>query len=876
MECVFIAFIQHEYFSIEPAPNPGKTATANRRERIEDLIMSSENRQHEELSKNNEKVKWTDWTVDEAFQKLEADEQGLSSEEADKRLEHYGLNTLQEQKDNPVLKFLSYFWGPIPWMIEVAAVLSIVVQHWTDFGVITALLLFNALVGFFQEHQANSAIDALKKQLALQARAYRDGQWQEVDAKQLVPGDIVKIRMGDIIPADLKLLKGDYLSVDQSALTGESLPVDKEKGDNAYSGSMAKQGEMTGLVSATGKNTYFGQTARLVSGKKGPSHFQKAVLNIGDYLIKLSLFLIVILVLVQLFRGDQFLTLIQFALVLAVASIPVALPAVLSVTMAVGALTLSKMKAIVSRLESVEEMAGMDILCSDKTGTLTQNNLTLDDPILFNETNKDTLFLDAALASTQENQDPIDEAIFEGLGDLSRLKKYRINEFTPFDPVSKRTEAVVQQDETTFYVSKGAPEVILDLCEPDEALEKKANEQIDKLASTGYRTLGVARSEDGEKWQFLGLIPLYDPPREDSSETIERATEHGISIKMITGDDLAIAREIASQLGLGTNIRPSSDFFDEAEQQPTSQEAEEIENQDGFARVFPEHKYQIVKSLQEQNHIVGMTGDGVNDAPALKQADVGIAVSGAADAARNAADLVLTAPGLSVIVKAVEEARRIFERMNSYAIYRITETIRIMLFMVLAMIAFDFYPITAVMIILLALLNDLPIMTISKDNTWLDPKPVRWNMKRVLTVASILGGIGVAETFGLLYLVETLTDIGRAQIQTIIFLKLVVAGHMTLLVARSQKPFFRKPYPSWMLISAILSTQVIAALVAGLGWFMTAIPWSYIGYVWLYCIVWIFIEDWAKLKTYETLSISGKRHSWFLKRLGESFHSHSR
>jgi len=810
--------------------------------------------------------------VKEVLSYLDTSREGLKSEQIRQRLEEYGYNTLEENKRNPFLKFLSYFWGPIPWMIEVAGVLSAIVHHWTDLGIILVLLIFNVLVEFFQEYQASNAIDALKKKLAPTARVLRDGQWQKIEAHNLVPGDVIKIKMGDIIPADAKLFEGDYLSVDQSALTGESLPVDKEVEDVVYSGSTAHQGEMTAVVVATGSETYFGQTAKLASQEKEASHFQKAVLNIGDYLIKLSLFLIALLIIVQLFRGDNFLTLMQFALILAVASIPVALPAVLSVTMAVGALTLSKMKAIVSRLESVEEMAGMDILCSDKTGTLTKNELTLDTPELFGTETTDELYLAGALASEEENEDPIDKAIFKMLTDSSALDDFQKEDFTPFDPVHKRTEATVSNKKgEQFKVSKGAPQVILELCSPSQDLRDKVNAKINEFADKGYRTLGVAK-DTGSGWNYLGLLPLHDPPREDSAETIEHATEHGIKIKMITGDDTAIAKQIAGQLHLGTNIHRADEIFKEGKS-PDHQN-EEIENMDGFAQVFPEHKYKIVKSLQDKGHIVGMTGDGVNDAPALQKADVGIAVSGAADAARSAADLVLTGTGLSVIVKAVEEARKIFERMNSYSIYRITETIRIMFFMVLAMLAFNFYPITAVMIILLALLNDLPIMTIADDNTWLDPKPVRWNMKRVLTVSSILGGIGVIETFGMLFLIKEVFQIGVAQIQTLIFLKLVVAGHLTLLVARTKKPFYSRPYPSKLLFGAIIGTQVVAALIAGLGLFVAPIPWSYVGLVWAYCLIWLFIEDWAKIWTYNNLGRSGKRHRKFLDLLSHSFNSH--
>ncbi|HKJ46812.1 MAG TPA: plasma-membrane proton-efflux P-type ATPase [Balneolales bacterium] len=823
----------------------------------------------------NERTELESIAIEDLQKKLDATSGGLTSDEAQKRLEKYGPNQLEEQKTSTLQKFLSYFWGPIPWMIEVAAILSAILKHWPDLIIIFILLLFNALVGFLQENQAANAIDELKKQLALKARALRDGEWDQIEAADLVPGDIIRLRLGDVVPADVKLVDGDYISVDQSALTGESLPVNKKEGGVAYSGSVVKQGEMLAMVSMTGTDTFFGKTAQLVSGKQQPSHFQKAVLNIGDYLIQISLVLVVILIIVQLFRGASFLHLMQFALILTVASIPVAMPAVLSVTMAVGAKSLSKMKAIVSRLESVEEMAGMDILCSDKTGTLTQNKLTIDEPAFFATSDKNEIILAGALASKAENQDVIDNAVIKGLDDQSLLKKYNQKKFIPFDPVRKRTEAeITGPDSESFKVSKGAPQVILDLCHPDKQMREEVNKKVNMFAHKGYRTLGVARCNDGGKWQFLGLLPMFDPPREDSADTIERAEDHGIDVKMITGDNLAIAKETSQQLHLGTNIEVSEHIFD-GDGKRKSNEIE-IEKLDGFAQVFPEHKYNIVKTFQNEGHIVGMTGDGVNDAPALKQADVGIAVSGATDAARSAADLVLTAPGLSVIIKAVEEARRIFERMNSYAIYRIVETIRIMFFMVLAMIAFNFYPITAIMIILLALLNDLPIMAIANDRTWLDPNPVRWDMRRVLTVSTVLGAIGVIETFGLLFIVKEVFHLSDPLIQSLIFYKLVVAGHLTLIVARTKKPFYTKPYPSKLLSVAIISTPVIAALLVGMGIFVTAIPWSYIGYVTLYCIVWLFIEDWAKLWVYRHITLTHKHHLRFLGMVSQTFHSHTR
>jgi H+-transporting ATPase len=813
--------------------------------------------------------------LEDALKQLGTSLEGLSADDVHQRLQKYGPNALAEKKVSPILQFLSYFWGPIPWMIEVALVLSAIVQHWADLIIILVLLVFNAVIGFWQEHQASNAVEALKKQLALKARVKRDGQWTEVDAVDLVPGDIIRLRLGDIIPADVKLAEGDYLSVDQSALTGESLPVNKKPGDIAYSGSVAKQGEMEAVVTATGGETYFGKTAKLVSEAKSVSHFQKAVLHIGDYLIYLSLGLAAVLLLVQLFRGSSVLSLVQFVLILVVSAIPVAMPAVLSVTMAIGARALAKMKAIVTRLESIEEMAGMDILCSDKTGTLTQNKLTLGEPVLFDAQTPQELILAAALASKAENKDAIDLAVLAGLTDQPTLAEYQQLKFVPFDPVGKRTEASIKDKEAhTFRVTKGAPQVIVALSHLGEEDRSRVQQAVDDLAAKGYRTLGVARSNNGDTWRFLGILPMFDPPREDSAETIKQAGEHGIQVKMVTGDNTAIAKEIAGQLGLSADIHPAGEFFDTSKNRAMeSQQASRIEASDGFAQVFPEHKYMIVKALQSRSHIVGMTGDGVNDAPALKQADTGVAVSGATDAARAASDLVLTAPGLSVIVGAVEEARKIFERMNSYAIYRITETIRIMFFVVLAMMVFDFYPITSIMIILLAVLNDLPIMTIAYDNTWLDPKPVRWDMHRVLTIATILGLLGVVETFGLLAIAKLWLKLDEAQIQSFIYLKLAVAGHLTLLVARTRRPFWSKPYPAPILLGAILATQVVAVLIVGFGFLMTPLPWSYIGLIWIYCLIWVFIEDWAKINVYHHLNLNKPHHRSFLQRIKSSAHS---
>ncbi len=801
---------------------------------------------------------------------------GLRSEEAQQRLQKYGLNALQETKVSPLLKLLGYFWGPIPWMIEVAAILSALVQHWADFWIIIALLLFNAGIGFWQEFTAGNAVEALKKQLAMKARVLRDGQWQEINAQQLVPDDVIRIRLGDVVPADVRLIDGDYLSVDQSALTGESLPVTKQQNDEAFSGTIVKQGEMVAIVTATGQHTQFGKTASLVEQASTVSHFQKAVLTIGDYLIYVSLALVIMLILVQLHRHVPWLELVQFALILTVASIPVAMPAVLSMTMAVGAVALSKRKAIVTRLESIEEMASMDILCSDKTGTLTQNRLSLGKIEVFHADDEQAVLLIAALASRAEDQDAIDEAVLQGLKDRTRLDDFQQTVFVPFDPVHKRTEATIQApDGHSFQVSKGAPQVIMELARLSEQEQQRAQQVIDHFASQGYRALGVARRNDGNSsWTFLGILSLFDPPREDSASTIASARRYGVGVKMVTGDNLSIAKQIAGKLGLGSNILRADALPVDGDGKDRKTSIEAVEKADGFAEVFPEHKFDIVKILQKRDHITGMTGDGVNDAPALKQADVGIAVSGATDAARAAADLVLTAPGLSVIINAIEEARRIFERMNAYAIYRISETIRIMFFVVLAMIFFNFYPITAVMIILLAFFNDIPIMTIAYDHTNLEQKPVRWNMRQVITVATAMGIVGVVGSFGMLLLAMDWLHLDIPQIQTYVFLKMAVAGHLVLFVARSKEHFWKRPWPAPIMLWSAAITKLAATILAAYGFdLITPITWPEIALIWGYSIFSALVTDIVKVQVYRHLCHSSRRHTHFISRVQHPFQS---
>jgi len=847
--------------------------------------------------------------IPETLKELGTDsKKGLSATEVQKRLQQYGPNAIEEKEEPLWHRIFRRFWGPIPWMIEAAAILSAVVKKWEDFIIIMIMLLVNAFLDFYQEGRALSALKTLKQKLAQQAIVLREGEFKTIPAKELVPGDIIKLRIGDIIPADVQLLQGDYIQVDQSALTGESLPVSKKAGEVSYSNTIVKQGEMLAVVVNTGMHTNFSQVASLVvqAQQEETSHFQKMVIQVGDYLIMLTVALVIVIVMVGIFRGEDVLELIRYALVLTVAAIPVAMPAVLSVVMAVGAMALARKQAIVSRLVAIEELAGVDVLCSDKTGTLTQNKLQVTQPTVFDGHDEKELLLMGMLASKLENQDPIDLAINKYMKDKYPdldSENYQQIHFTPFDPVRKRTEAEIKREDETFVTIKGAPQVVIGLAKlPDEKVQE-LDKIVEDFASKGYRTIAVAK-KSGDQVDLIGLIPMLDPPRPDSKEVIDDLRQHNVRVKMITGDNIAIAREIGRILGFtgqamrSKDLRSSKDrgivlltsilsgaiykkLYPDADKdaaQKFAQEVvqevednfdtqnlskglvsaheseiiEQIEKTQIFAEVAPEDKFLIVKALQKANHIVAMTGDGVNDAPALKKADCGIAVANATDAARSAADIILTTPGLSVINDAIKLSRTIFERMKSYATFRVAETLRIIFFMTLSIVVFHFYPITALMIIILALLNDIPIMTIAYDNTKVDKKPVRWDMREMLTISTMLGVAGVISSF-LLFFIFMQLKLSTALIQSLFFAKLVIAGHGTIYNTRIDDWFWKKPYPSWTLFGATFSTRILGTLFAVYGWFMVPIGWKLALLMWAYALVWFVFNDVVKMATYRWL-----------------------
>jgi H+-transporting ATPase len=787
--------------------------------------------------------KQTELSAPQLMAELDSSAAGLTAVEVLQRLQHYGPNEIAERRRNPVLEFLGYFWAPIPWMIEVALALSVAARHWTDAVIIGVLLAMNGLVAFFEEHQAANAIDALKQRLASAARALRDGVWVTVAARELVPGDVVRVRLGDVMPADLRVLDDVTLEVDQSALTGESLAVSRGQGESLYSGSVLVRGEADALVCATGASSYMGKTTELVESAGTISHFQRAVLRIANYLIMIAVVLVTLTVAVSLFRGNPVLQTLEFALVVTIASIPVALPAVLSVTMAIGARQLARQQAVVSHLPAVEELGGIDLLCLDKTGTLTQNRLAIAAHWTARGVADDQLLTAAALASRSEDNDIIDAAVIATAGERPAV---HVDQFVPFDPVSKRTEARVREaDGQTFRVSKGAPQIIAALCDGDGVVDL-VNDVVERFATRGHRSLGVAKTDGDGSWRLMGVLGLADPPRDDSAATISAAKELGIDVKMVTGDQVAIGREIARQVGLGEQILDAATLDDGADDDLGAR----VEATDGFAQVFPEHKYRIVRLLQARGHIVGMTGDGVNDAPALKQADAGIAVAGATDAARAAADVVLLAPGLSVIVAAIGQAREIFARLTSYATYRIAETIRVLLLITLAIVFMNFFPVTAVMIVLLALLNDGAILSIAYDRARSAPKPVKWDMRVVLTIATVLGVIGVVATFVLFFLADKVFGLDHNIIRTMIYLKLSVAGQLTIFITRTRGPFWSRPAPAPLMLGAVIGAQTIATLIAVYGVAMTPLGWRWAGLVWAYAVVWFLFNDRLKLAAY--------------------------
>ncbi|KAF7426060.1 plasma membrane H+-ATPase [Pleurotus ostreatus] len=840
---------------------------------------------------DKEKVDLETILIEDVFTLLQCDENGLSEDEAKRRLELFGPNKLESEEQNAFLQFLSFMWNPLSWVMEAAALVAIALSNgegrapdWPDFVGIVLLLLINSGIGFYEERNAGNAVKALMESLAPKAKVKRAGTWKEIESSDLVPGDMVSFKIGDIVPADCRLTEAINVSIDQAALTGESLPQSKKTGDQCFSGSTCKQGEAEGVVISTGANTFFGRAASLVGQDDDTTgHLQKILAQIGSFcLVAIGIFVVAeILVLYAGFRFTYRRGLDNL-LVLLIGGIPIAMPTVLSVTLAVGAQQLAKHKAIVTRITAIEELAGVTILCSDKTGTLTTNKLTIDRNTIrtYGPFSAEDVILLAAYASRTENQDAIDASVVQAIGDTSRARAgIKLLDFKPFNPVDKRTEITYREESTGKLkrVTKGMTGIIIELCTRNktEEIENRLEADVEEFATRGLRALAVAFEEvegddfeaEGNGFELIGLLAIFDPPRDDTKQTIDDALSLGVKVKMVTGDQLAIAKETGRRLGMGDHMYPAKVLKDGPA--PGSKHAnldEMIMDADGFAGVFPEHKYEIVKRLQALGHLCAMTGDGANDAPALSRANVGIAVEGATDAARGAADIVLTEPGLSTIVHAIRGSRVIFQRMRNYSIYACAVTIRIVVCFAILVFAYKFeFP--PFMVLIIALLNDGTIMTLSVDRVLPSMTPDSWDLAEIfayavayglyLTLSTVILVIVIMETtffqdkFGVALdnAPGTRPDPNDRQLHMVVYLQVAIISQALIFVTRSHGFFFMER-PSAALFGAFCIAQLVSSIIAAYAnWGFTsirAISGGWIGIVWVWNIVWFIPLDWIK------------------------------
>ncbi|KAJ6536698.1 hypothetical protein DFH09DRAFT_1249792 [Mycena vulgaris] len=829
---------------------------------------------------DKEKVDLETLVIDNVFKLLQCDKNGLTEEEVERRLGLFGPNKLEQEDQNPFLQFLSFMWNPLSWVMEAAALVAIAFSNgegrapdWEDFLGITLLLLINSAISFYEERGAGNAVKALMDSLAPKAKVRRSDAWSEIDSAGLVPGDLISFKIGDIVPADCRLTESINLSIDQAALTGESLPQSKKLGDPCFSGSTCKQGEAEGIVISTGANTFFGRATSLVGLEDDSTgHLQKILTQIGSFcLVVIGIFVLAeILVLYAGFRYSYRRGLDNI-LVLLIGGIPIAMPTVLSVTLAIGAQQLAKHKAIVTRITAIEELAGVTILCSDKTGTLTTNKLTVDRDTIITYTpefSADDVMRLAAYASRTENQDAIDASVAR--------TGITLLDFVPFNPHDKRTEITYRDDATGRLkrVTKGMPSKILELCSRNhtEELNERLDAGVKEYAIRGLRALAVAYEEvdgsdhkaAGTGFELIGLLAIFDPPREDTKQTIDDALALGVKVKMVTGDQLEIAKETGRRLGLGDHMYPAKVLKDgPAPGSPYANLDALILDADGFAGVFPEHKYDIVKRLQGLGHLCAMTGDGANDAPALSRANVGIAVEGATDAARGAADIVLTEPGLSTIVHAIRGSRVIFQRMRNYAIYACAVTIRIVVcFAILAFAyKFDFPPF---MILIIALLNDGTIMTLSVDRVLPSNTPDSWDLAEIFSYAIAYGLYLTLSTISFVIIILETTffqdKFGVAldsfpvqhndyQLHMLVYLQVAIISQALIFVTRSHGFCFMER-PSTALLAAFCVAQLISSIIAAYAnWGFTkiqGISGGWIGIVWVWNILWFIPLDWIK------------------------------
>jgi H+-transporting ATPase len=748
---------------------------------------------------------------------------GLSEETAAANLARYGANEVPERKISPLRRLAIKFWGFTAWMLELVMVFSLILGRYFDFYIIGALVIVNALIGFAQEQRATEAVEGLRKKLQVYARVLRGGTWRSVAARELVPGDVVRVRAGDFVPADLTLIEKTELSVDQSVLTGESVAVEKHVDDLLYSGSVVRRGESNAIVVAIGTKTYFGKTAELLQSAKIKLHMEEVVSKVIKWLVVIVVALVGLLLFVSFANGMNLLDALSLSLVLVVFAVPVALPAMFTVSMAVGSRELAKKGVLVTRLSASEDAASMDTLCADKTGTITMNKLSIETLVATNGFTEDQLLLYGALASQEANQDPIDIAFIFAAKENRHLnyESYKQKEFVPFDPRTRRTEAIIslqpyQSGQNEFRVMKGAVEVIARECGEDLPGNREATSKMNDFAKKGYRTIAVASSDSDGILKFCGIVGLYDNPRKDSRKLIEELEELGVSVKMLTGDALPIAVEIAREVGIRDSVVRAPELRKSEEGADTSERAGEMaEKSGGFAEVYPEDKYMIVKSLQARNHIVGMTGDGVNDAPALRQAEVGIAVSNATDVAKGAASAVLTDEGLSNIVDLVKTGRVIYQRIVTWILNKVVKTFEVAVFVALAFLLTGYYVVSSLDIILLLFLIDFVTISLSTDSVTWSKQPNKWNVSALVKVGVLLGAATLAELFGLLYLATHYLGLSSdiKLLQTFIFTSLLYMGLFTVLIVRERGHFWNSRPSTTLGLSILVDIVLVGAIV---------------------------------------------------------------
>jgi H+-transporting ATPase len=731
-----------------------------------------------------------DSSINDAYSALAATPDGLTEDEAKKRIERFGFNEIVEKKRNASLDFLTRYWGPMPWLLELTMALSYAIGHYLETVIVFALLTINAAIGFHHSRSSMRALELLKKRLAIKAKVLRNGQWTVKEARDIVPGDTIQLGLGDLVPADAKVATGE-VSVDQSALTGESLPLTTHQSGVIYSSSIIKRGEAKALVLNTGPNTYFGKTAELVRIAKPKSHQEQIMSAIVKYAMYIGIAALgLVLVDAVLTRVLDLLTIVRFALIFLMGSVPVALPAVFAIVLAVGATQLAREGALVTKLDSIEDAASMEVLCLDKTGTITENQLSASDPVPSQRFTKGDVVLAASLASKAEIGDVIDLAVLNYAKNISLQISgdYKQETFTPFEPATKRSEATILHDGKRFRAMKGAPQVILSLCNMDDQGRKEVTATVESLSGKGYRTLAVARSDDDHPndLSFVGLLPLADPPRPDSKQTIEDLKKMGITPKMLTGDNVAIAREIAGQVGIGDRISPMSNLqkLSEADQ------AKVLDEYDGLAEIYPEDKYRVVKLLQSRRHMVGMTGDGVNDSPALKQAEVGIAVNNSTDVAKASASIVLTEPGLRVILNAIGSSRQIYQRMLTWVVNKVTKVIQFVGVLVLGFFWLHHIVLSVLGMVLLVFANDFVTMSLATDNVKSTESPNIWNVRNITLASLSIGALLIVEGALVILIGESFYHMSLLQLQTFVLLALIFTSQFRVLVVRERRHFW--------------------------------------------------------------------------------------